>query len=211
MKTTARQTRTPATSPMIEPATGPTKPDGAVIATSPASIPLTIIPGFGLPLGPPGVDHRRERAEAGCQHRDDGDDPDPQGAVARGAERAAGVEPEPAEGQDERAQDRQDDVVARDRVGRAVLVVLADPRPEDDRAGQGAPAADRVDDARAGEVGVARAQADRAELAQPAAAPRPVGEDRVEDRGDEQAVDDERLPARSARPSSRSGSSRPCP
>ena len=34
---------------MRAPASGPTKPDGAVIATRPASMPLTIMPGFGLP------------------------------------------------------------------------------------------------------------------------------------------------------------------
>ena len=34
---------------MNDPAIGPTKPDGAVIATRPASMPLAIMPGFGLP------------------------------------------------------------------------------------------------------------------------------------------------------------------
>ena len=38
-----------ASSPMNDPAIGPTKPDGAVIATRPASMPLAIMPGFGLP------------------------------------------------------------------------------------------------------------------------------------------------------------------
>ena len=46
---TATQTRTPATAPMKLAAMGPTKPEGAVIATRPASMPLTIMPGFGLP------------------------------------------------------------------------------------------------------------------------------------------------------------------
>src|SRR5207249_9178588 len=46
---TEMQTRTPAITPMITEATGLTKPEGAVIATRPASKPLPLIDASGLP------------------------------------------------------------------------------------------------------------------------------------------------------------------
>ena len=45
-------------------------------------------------------------------------------------ERTAGIEREPAERQDERAENDQRDVVSRQRIGTAVLVVLAEARAE---------------------------------------------------------------------------------
>ena len=149
--------------------------------------------GVWLALRPPRVEHRRDRSKPGGQHGDDGHDPDPQCTVTGGAKRGARVEPKPAESQDERAHDGQDLVVAQDRVGGTVLVELADPRPQDHRAGQCTPAADRMDDAGAREVDVAHTQAEAAELAEEAAAPRPRGVHRIEQGRDEQAVDDERL------------------
>ena len=49
MKNTASTTSTPATMPITMAAQGSTNAHGAVIATRPASMPLTIIPGSGLP------------------------------------------------------------------------------------------------------------------------------------------------------------------
>ena len=49
MKSAASTTSTPATTPMRTADALVTKAQGAVIATSPASIPLTIMPGSGLP------------------------------------------------------------------------------------------------------------------------------------------------------------------
>ena len=43
-------TRTAATAPMTAAAHGATNAHGAVMATSPASMPLTIMPGSGLPV-----------------------------------------------------------------------------------------------------------------------------------------------------------------
>ena len=71
------------------------------------------------------------------------------------------------------------DVVTRNRVRRAVALELADARSDDDRHRECGDAADRVHDAGAGEVRVAVAQTvAAAERRQPAAAPRPVGEER---------------------------------
>ena len=50
MNTAASITRIAATKPMTAAAHGATNAHGAVIATRPASMPLTIIPGSGLPV-----------------------------------------------------------------------------------------------------------------------------------------------------------------
>ena len=50
MKYTASMTSTPAIAPITAAIAGVTKAHGAVIATSPASMPLAIIPGSGLPV-----------------------------------------------------------------------------------------------------------------------------------------------------------------
>ena len=114
------------------------------------------------------------------------------------AERAAAVEAEPAERQDQGSEHDHRNVMAGDRVGRTVLVELADPRAENDRPGQGRDAAGHVDDRRTGEIDVSVAQAEvRAQVGQPAAAPDPAGVDRVDEHREEEAVDHERgeLPA----------------
>ena len=75
------------------------------------------------------------------------------------------------------------EVVAGEGVGRAVLVELADPGPEDHRQRQRRPPAGGVHDAGAGEVDRAVAPVQRlAEVREPAAAPHPVAVDRVDDR-----------------------------
>ena len=116
---------TPATAPMSTAAHGATNAHGAVIATRPESMPLHIIDGSGLPKR-----IHRYTADATAPAppasmvftRDHAD------AVAGAGQGAAGVEPEPAEGQDERAGDDHRDVVAEDRARVAVFVVLADAR-----------------------------------------------------------------------------------
>ena len=50
MKNTDSMTRTPAIRPMTAAAHGATKAQGAVMATRPASMPLAIMPGSGLPV-----------------------------------------------------------------------------------------------------------------------------------------------------------------
>ena len=101
-----------------------------------------------------GVGHRGDGRRSASEHRDDGDFADAQVAAAAGAERRARVEPEPAEGKDERADGGHVEVVAGHGVGRAVLVVLAEARPQHDRAGDAGEAADHVDNTGAGEVNV---------------------------------------------------------
>ena len=71
--------------------------------------------------------------------------------------RAARIEPEPAEPEDQRAERRRRHVVAGDRPGLAVGGVLADARPKHDDARQRRPAADAVHDGRTGEVEEAHA------------------------------------------------------
>ena len=111
------------------------------------------------------------------------------------AKRRRGVEAEPTEQQDERAQHRHRDAVRRQRARLAVGSVLADPGTEHDRTGQGGDATHRVHHTGAGEVDVAEPEVEVvAELAEPAAAPGPPTEDRVVERAAEQAPADERLP-----------------
>ena len=50
MKNTASMTMMAAMAPMTAAAHGDTKAHGAVMATRPASMPLTIMPGSGLPV-----------------------------------------------------------------------------------------------------------------------------------------------------------------
>ena len=76
-------------------------------------------------------------------------------------ERGAGVEAEPAEGQDQRAGHVHRHVVGRQRVRPAVRPELAAPRPDQLGADQRGAAADHVDDGRAGEIDDAVAQAAR--------------------------------------------------
>ncbi len=68
-----------------------------------------------------------------------------------------------------------------DRTRRAVLGVLAKPRPENDGASQSDESADSVHDAGTCEVEVAK-------VAEPAAAPHPVSVDRIEECGDRDRV-----------------------
>ena len=209
MKNTASMTRTPAMQPMTAAAHGATKAHGAVMATRPASMPLAIMPGSGLPVRNMIQNIATIAPKA------------PAMAVlvattanwtSVAAKRRGGVEAEPAEQQDERPEHGHRDVVAGQRLGRAVLGVLADAGPEHDRPGQRGDAADHVHDAGAGEVDVAGAEAHRVpDLGQPAAAPRPRREQRVVDRAAEEAPADEGCSTSTARPSPRSGSWPRCP
>ena len=131
-------------------------------------MPFAIIPGSGLPMrlitqniaidgaersGDRGV--RRHHCEPDVGHR----------------ERRGGVEAEPAEQQDERAEHGHRDVVRPECSRLAVLAVLADAGTEDDRARESGDAAHRVHDAGSGEVDVAEAEV--CALAQLASQPPP--------------------------------------
>ena len=196
--------------PMTAAAHGCTKAHGAVMATRPASMPLAIMPGVGLAgphHDPEHADRRRRRRRRWrCSSRPTAN------CTSVAAKRRRGVEAEPAEQQDERAEHGHRDVVAGQRPGLAVRAVLADAGTEHDGAGQRGHAAHGVHDAGAGEVDVAEAEVEVvAELAQPAAAPGPRAEERVVDGAAEQAPDRRTTSTSTARPSSRSGWWPRCP
>ena len=172
-----------------------TKAHGAVMATRPASMPLAAIEGSGLPY----FFHTRNIAAR------------QPAALAMnvltmttaeahvgGRQGGGAVEADPPEHQDDHAEDGQREIVRQDHPRATVLGELADPGAEHDRSGERGEAADHVHHAGAGEVDGAVAEADvAAESAEPAAAPDPVAEDGVDDRSDEECVDDEgrELPA----------------
>src|SRR5437762_9592694 len=152
----------------------------------------------GLSEAHPHVEEGAEGAGAAREHGVHGDRADAEVAGARRPERASGVEAEPAEGEDEAAEQHHRDVMARDRVRRAVAVELADARADDHRDRERGEAADGVHDPRAGEVAVAVAELEvAAELREPPAAPGPVAEERAGDRAEDERGDRERgeLPA----------------
>jgi hypothetical protein len=91
----------------------------------------------------------------GCQVGIDGDHRNAQ--VGRG-ERGAGIEPHPAEEENERARHDKDQIVRRESPGFAVLAILAQARAKDQGQRHGAEPADRVDHGRTGEVHVAVGQ-----------------------------------------------------
>ena len=105
-----------------------------------------------VPLLEPWVDveHRGQPAGRGGQGGVGGHPADAVGVERR--QRAAGVEPVPAEPQDDAAEGGEVEVVARRHAAAVALELAAEAGPEDDRAGEGDHAAHRVDDGRAGEV-----------------------------------------------------------
>ena len=106
-------------------------------------------------------------------------------AIGLAADGAAGVESEPAEPEQARAEQRERHVVRQDRLPREIL-----PRSDHDRRDERGNAGVHVHDRAACEI-------ERAQLRQPAAAPDPVGDRTVDDdrpQGDEQRVGGEAHP-----------------
>ena len=85
-------------SPMSTAAGAVTKAQGAVMATRPASRPLTHMLGSGFPNFSHMIDHGQQGPGGRGQHGVGGDNADPEVGPRQGG---AGVKPEPAEGQDE--------------------------------------------------------------------------------------------------------------
>ena len=104
-------------------------------------------------------------------------------ARAHGPERRARIEAEPAEPQDQHAEDGQRHGVARDRVGLPLRIELADARSQQERARERRARAAEVHHGRAGEVL-------HAEVGEEAAAPDPVADERV-DQGREHDREDD--------------------
>src|SRR5205823_7328523 len=102
----------------------------------------------------------------------------------------AGVETEPTERQNERAENRHRNAVRGHRIDAAVLVVFADAGADEPGEDQPDHTALHVHDRGAGEVHVAVTQAKiDTKLGEPATAPNPVAEDRVHHRTDETTVE----------------------
>ena len=120
-----------------------------------------------------------------------------------GRQGRAGVEPVPAEPQDDATEGTEGQVVGRHWAAAVALELPSEAGPQDDAAGEGDDAADGVHDGRPGEVseddpaGVVHEVAEPAHrVAQPASrAPHPVTEDRVDQAGHEDAVEDVALEA----------------
>ena len=126
--------------PITIAAHGATKPEAAVIATSAPRAPFSIIEMSGLPSFSQAMTIPVTAPAAAAMFvvsRDVGEEAE---AAEVDRQRRAGVEAEPAEPEDDRPEDGERDVVARDRVRAPVLAELADPRAEDQRAGQAASA-----------------------------------------------------------------------
>ena len=130
----------------------------------------------GLPSFDPGDAHAGDGARRRGDVRRQRDVREVAEAAEVDRERRARVEAEPAEPEDERAENGIRDVVAGDRVRPPVRPELADPRAEDQRAGEAGERSLVVHDRRAGEV----LHALREEPA--VRAPDPVRDDRVRDR-----------------------------
>ena len=126
---------------------------------------------------------RRDRGQHSRRGGEVGDQRDLREAVADRAQRGAGVEPEPAEPQDQHAEADQRHRVPRDRTRLAVGPVLADPRAEQQQRRQRAGRTDQVDHRRSGEVLHSDVHL------QPAAAEDPVADDRVDHRAEHDRVD----------------------
>ena len=132
----------------------------------------------------PGGDRRRERR---CRRRGvrvDSDLGSQSPAVTGNAHRAPRIEAEPAEPEDETADEGQRHVVTRNRLDTAVGGVLSDPRPEDHRPGQRSPAPHRMHRRTSGEV-------PEPLLGQEPTPPDPVPGDRIDHHRHEEAEEDE--------------------
>src|SRR5208282_2169563 len=104
--------------------------------------------------------HVENRGAAACGRRQHRAGRHARQAPVGAGQGTAGVEAEPAEGQDERTDHSKGDVVAGDGIGGPVLVVLADAGTENDGPGQRRDSARHVHDTGTGEIHVAVAQAE---------------------------------------------------
>ena len=141
-----------------------------------------------------GVGHRRHRAGRTGEHGDHGHLANTQVAAAAGPECGARVKAKPTEGEDERADRRHVQIVARHRIRRPIFVEFAQSWPKHHGPRKGGPATHHVDNARACKVHVRPIEATLVEREQPPAAPDPVGHHRLDQRADEDAPDHEAHP-----------------
>src|SRR5207247_6713510 len=98
----------------------------------------------------------------------------------------------PTEQEDEGADNDVAEVVSRDGVRSPALVELADTGPEQHRERERREPPGCMDDARAGEIDRAVAEVKGlAQVSEPASAPHPVAEDRIDDGPDSELCDDQ--------------------
>ena len=182
----------PCEEPITADMAGVTKAHGAVIATSPASMPLTIMPGSGLPTRRVIHSMATTAPKAPAMAVFAGD----RGELDIGRrEGRRGVEAEPAEQQDERAELAIGMLWPGSARGLPSGPYLPIRGPSTTAPANAATPPTAWTTPRAGEVDVAGPQAHRVpRLGQPAAAPGPCGEERVVDGAAEQTPDDEAPP-----------------
>ena len=149
-----------------------TNAQGAVMATSPASMPLQSMLTSGLPKRSFMYRYAPNAPLRRGEHRVHGDDRD--AGVHRRTSVEPGIEAEPAEREDERPEHAIGMLCPGIGSRPAVGAVLADARPEHLGADERGDAARQVDDRAAGEVDVAVAEAEvRARAATASRRPRP--------------------------------------
>ncbi len=125
--TTENTTKIPATNPMASDAPTVTQAQGHVIATKPAKAPLSAMVASHLPNIARAVN---SAAMATDRRRGIGVDRDVRDQARLGRHRAAGIESEPPQPEDEHAERDQHQVVAGNGLGCAVGRVLANARAE---------------------------------------------------------------------------------
>ena len=181
-KSTENTTRMPARAPMTTALKGVTLLQGAVMATSPARAPLRLMEMSGLPnLSQEVIMARTHPAAAARLVFTKIQEMSLMAAVVD-----PGVEPEPAQPEDEHAQGGQGHVVAQDGLWFSPHV-FTQPRPQNNGSGQPDPGPHGVDHGGAGEI-------DEAQVFQPAltlvqATPGPGTEDGINQGADHEGVD----------------------
>src|SRR5262249_42231174 len=109
-------------------------------------------------------------------------------------ESGTGIKPKPAKGQNERTQNGQRQVVARNSARLAIGSIFADACSDNDGAGEPDETSHRMDDTGAGEVNGPMTEVPvLSHLGEPAAAPNPVGINAIR-QGDPEPVKTEVLP-----------------
>ena len=165
---------------MTAAAHGSTNAQGAVIATSPASMPLHIIVVSGLSPFTMSVTIAAERTDDAGEHRVHDNEADAQIGARECRTR---IKSEPAESQDERSQHDHRHVVTRHGIAVYLCIEFANARPDDHRSRQRDNAAHRVNNTRTGEIDRSMTKTPiQATLRQPTTTPDPIAIEAIRQR-----------------------------